>query len=501
MARSRHLQAKYEASYRQRQREKKLLQKAAMTGSVYSQHSRQRKKLPQKTQALNESVTNYCFNDINKSPSKLSLHRDPLLEVFTIRDAPFAEVLTEDRMVETAPIKIELADPTEMKSCALCLRACGTQLMIDFSSEQGKGDFQSFDYQQKLDVTLGHDLNLERCSICRTCWRLIETFADFKDCCLKAQLRAGQSLQGMIDEESDPWLSSVTLEAVDQIHNMVQTHTLRMNSEEIVTKVDPRTPCHASGSNSKLDEVASAAEPISFEVSMVDSTDTKENIVVFEPENVQQDEPMRVTKVDKIKIQICEKCQRRFDTKAGLAVHVLRCTATEEQGAAKSTHTCNLCSVTFTARSALVGHLNKHKGIKPYKCRKNCETYFYGTQNRRQHEHICSVQQVVCYICGLLLNSKRYLRCHMNSIHGDIKYACGICGRTFPTRTRLEIHELTHSNERKHGCDVCSKTYKSAVALKVHKRIHTQEKPFKCPKCGEAFMYTHVLKKHVKRVH
>ncbi|KAL1402475.1 hypothetical protein pipiens_006082 [Culex pipiens pipiens] len=147
-------------------------------------------------------------------------------------------------------------------------------------------------------------------------------------------------------------------------------------------------------------------------------------------------------------------------------------------------------------------HLNKHKGIKPYKCRReNCNHHSYTVKERIHHEKICGKDKPICPECGLQLASPDTLKAHLGT-HRAAAHPCDICDKLFKSKITLKKHRLIHAEDRDYfPCSVCEKSLKSMAALRVHMRIHTQEKPHACHICGQGFAYKCLVKPHIKRCH
>lgn len=148
--------------------------------------------------------------------------------------------------VTTAPIKRKRGRPKKSTSlakldpaaltdlfCALCLRECASDQVVKFSNVQNWKSFNAFECQEKLENILSIQLELETCSVCHTCWKMIEMLADFKACCVKARNCAKQYMGGLAyEEETDSWLCSGTTEMIDRTHKAIQGHAERIKSKK-----------------------------------------------------------------------------------------------------------------------------------------------------------------------------------------------------------------------------------------------------------------------------
>ncbi|XP_046391232.1 zinc finger protein 271-like [Ischnura elegans] len=104
-----------------------------------------------------------------------------------------------------------------------------------------------------------------------------------------------------------------------------------------------------------------------------------------------------------------------------------------------------------------------------------------------------------CKVCGKEFARKGALVGHQNRHDGIKPYACEICGKAFPDRSNLLKHKMFHSEVKPHKCNVCGKSFRSS--LKVHMRVHTGEKPFSCSTCNQRFTVKSSLVAHVKKHH
>uniref|UniRef100_A0A8D8AEY7 Zinc finger protein 62 n=1 Tax=Culex pipiens TaxID=7175 RepID=A0A8D8AEY7_CULPI len=198
----------------------------------------------------------------------------------------------------------------------------------------------------------------------------------------------------------------------------------------------------------------------------------------------------------------CDKCHRFFDCTRGIKNHVLRCKGVDPD--AKPEYQCEICSVSFKFRNALVAHRNKHEGIKPYKCQEKCDKYFHSTSLRTTHEKKCRKgEQQICPFCNAKLSNANTLARHMSSEHSDAKHECNICGKIFAKNYKMLLHQRTmHSNdEPKYFCEVCGKGFKVARVLRQHMGRHMEEKPFRCELCNAGLSSKLSLNSHMKFTH
>ncbi|XP_055625922.1 zinc finger protein 32-like [Toxorhynchites rutilus septentrionalis] len=378
--------------------------------------------------------------------------------------------------------------PTNDSCCALCLRKYQQGLFIKFSSEADGIYWNIDECETKLKNAVDLEIKLEHHVICRSCWSLVEVLHNFRVCCLRAEKQMERFTDGINDDpNSNSWLSDETMESICRVHIAIQTRVERIDLETLAKEtpdmIQPQSYSNLDSNNS---------------VPNLNSNQTEGLL----PADVDFSNTVSEPVMGNIDISTCKNCLRRFDNKAGYALHIVRCKASSEQNAkAKTFSVCSICSASFESQRMLEYHLNKHKGIKPFECRRKCKSSFYSPEVRWKHEQNCGKSGRICEICGTVLKSKHSLANHMEALHGDIKLPCDICGYIFKNKKSLYRHKLVHSDVRKYPCNVCGKAFKTSYAANVHMRIHTQEKPFPCTLCNERFTYKCLLNNHIKRFH
>ncbi|XP_074982149.1 zinc finger and BTB domain-containing protein 47 isoform X5 [Caretta caretta] len=154
----------------------------------------------------------------------------------------------------------------------------------------------------------------------------------------------------------------------------------------------------------------------------------------------------------------CKKCPRVFNNRWYLEKHM------------NVTHSrmqiCDKCGKRFLLESELLLHhqTDCEKNIQ------NCNERFQYKYQLRSHMSIhIGHKQFMCQWCGKDFNMKQYFDEHMKTHTGEKPYICEICGKSFTSRPNMKRHRRTHTGEKPYPCDVCGQRFRFSNMLKAHK--------------------------------
>ncbi|NXA44679.1 ZN652 protein, partial [Nothocercus julius] len=158
----------------------------------------------------------------------------------------------------------------------------------------------------------------------------------------------------------------------------------------------------------------------------------------------------------------CEICEKKFYTMAHVRKHMVAHTK-------DMPFTCETCGKSFKRSMSLKVHSLQHSGEKPFKC-ENCNERFQYKYQLRSHMSIhIGHKQFMCQWCGKDFNMKQYFDEHMKTHTGEKPYICEICGKSFTSRPNMKRHRRTHTGEKPYPCDVCGQRFRFSNMLKAHK--------------------------------
>ncbi|XP_078035978.1 uncharacterized protein LOC144469489 isoform X2 [Augochlora pura] len=181
--------------------------------------------------------------------------------------------------------------------------------------------------------------------------------------------------------------------------------------------------------------------------------------------------------------------------------------------------TCNLCERTFSKKSDLKKHINRHSDANriqhpdetelvnsakqiindrmSYKCN-TCSKVIFTKRGFLRHIRVHSDKRPCkCDQCGKSYRIEQDLARHVRDVHEGLKkYACDICGRAFANKGAKDDHRRIHTGERPYACEHCPKMFRTLNSIYIHNRIHTDFKPHKCSYCGKYFRSKQRLTHH-----
>ncbi|NXK63014.1 ZN652 protein, partial [Sylvietta virens] len=164
----------------------------------------------------------------------------------------------------------------------------------------------------------------------------------------------------------------------------------------------------------------------------------------------------------------CEICEKKFYTMAHVRKHMVAHTK-------DMPFTCETCGKSFKRSMSLKVHSLQHSGEKPFKCEVRSWLSPHPSASQTRAKTLIwgkishSLGQFMCQWCGKDFNMKQYFDEHMKTHTGEKPYICEICGKSFTSRPNMKRHRRTHTGEKPYPCDVCGQRFRFSNMLKAHK--------------------------------
>ncbi|XP_035788248.1 zinc finger protein 69 homolog [Anopheles albimanus] len=159
---------------------------------------------------------------------------------------------------------------------------------------------------------------------------------------------------------------------------------------------------------------------------------------------------------------------------------------------------CESCQEVFLDKESHEKHIEKHsRGIHIF-C-KICREGFSSATALNSHK--CKGDSsTLCWICGLLLDTREKHKRHMQDHVREGTWACQLCPARFSSESALKGHLRTHKKDKGHYCDVCGARLYSKRNLSYHQQaVHGGgvEKVYSCTLCDRRFSLPYMLKTHM----
>ncbi|CAG2163733.1 unnamed protein product [Oppiella nova] len=168
----------------------------------------------------------------------------------------------------------------------------------------------------------------------------------------------------------------------------------------------------------------------------------------------------------------------------------------------------NGCDYECRDKYQLEAHINKHNGVRPYKCTQpGCGQLFCGRKVLESHtlSHITSPESCVCdYVgCGKEFSNRHLLIRHQKKHRNTHKIKCNVSGCEYKSqhKSQMEAHMNRHKGVRPYQCphEWCGKWYGSKDVLHAHTRdVHSANEPCVCDYsgCNKVFNTPNLLRQH-----
>ncbi|KAG1954174.1 zinc finger protein [Pimephales promelas] len=146
----------------------------------------------------------------------------------------------------------------------------------------------------------------------------------------------------------------------------------------------------------------------------------------------------------------------------------------------KQHFSCKKCPRIFNNRWYLEKHMNvTHNRMQI--CNKCGKRFLLESELLLHHQTNCE-KNIQCVTCGKAFKKLWSLHEHNKIVHGyaEKKFSCEICEKKFYTMAHVRKHMVAHTKDMPFTCETCGKSFKRSMSLKVHSLQHSGEKPFKC---------------------
>lgn len=178
-------------------------------------------------------------------------------------------------------------------------------------------------------------------------------------------------------------------------------------------------------------------------------------------------------------------------------------TKTTRQQNAIDMYQCKFCKKFYSSKKSLRRHVSSLHGEKKYNCN-FCERSFGTKDNCDRHiqsQHL-DKYGATCDICNKQFRHKVYVAKHIMTVHMKAeKLKCNICDKWFATHKTLKNHKdnihSIHDGGNSFKCEVCNKMFAKLRFLNSHKRRHFNAFEYICNFCGRGFYSKHNLENHI----
>ena len=160
---------------------------------------------------------------------------------------------------------------------------------------------------------------------------------------------------------------------------------------------------------------------------------------------------------------------------------------------------CEMCSLQFDKKIIFIMHLSiVHKEVVGIKEEPTSNNFKEEPEKTR----IKTLLQ--CEICSKTFSHKSAIKYHITSVHEEKKpFKCKMCDHSYSEKGNLKRHiSSVHEKKKPFKCETCDYTSSQKVGLKRHiTSIHEKIRPYQCVICDKTFNRKVHMASHVSRIH
>lgn len=133
---------------------------------------------------------------------------------------------------------------------------------------------------------------------------------------------------------------------------------------------------------------------------------------------------------------------------------------------------CELCNKTFISKSKIRKHMDVHKNKdRPKRLCTICGLELCSTYNLNNHIRTVHGRErkFHCTLCDRRFSHSHHLKTHMNRHEGIRPFKCEQCVKSFFDKTTLREHiKSVHLNLKAYACRICSRTFNRSGNMRAH---------------------------------